>query len=257
MALQARSLFLYNFSVNTTNQNIPFIGVSAGPQLNGVVPTGTYSLSTLATAIASALNSADPAHVYTVTVDRTVNSGQENRITIASSGTFFQLLFNSGTTAISSVRDLISFGHSDLTGATTYTNSSSSGIALITSFTGGGFNYQPPDVFKKNFGSINVATNGAKEAITWTIQSFIGVEFKYEAQAFVLANWSPLISWMIQQQPFDFTPQITSPTVFYPVTLESSSTDGQGLAFNMREMLPDFPFWYQTGLITMRVIGQG
>ena len=255
MALKAKSLFLYNFSITSSNQNLPFKAASLGPEIDAVISVGTYSLATLATAIAAAMNSADSANVYTVTVDRTADSGTGNRITIATSGSFLSLLFSTGTTAPSSIRDVISFGHSDLTGATTYTNSSSSGTALVTSWYGN--NYEPPQVNKTNFGTVNVSTNGTKEAITWTIQSFIGVEFKYEAQATVLTAWSALISWMIQQQPFDFTPEISAPTVFYPVTLEKSSSDGKGLGFNMKEMLPDFPFMFTTGPITMRVIGEG
>jgi len=252
MALQAKSLILYNISIDSTNQNLPFKAASLGSEKNAVLAVGSYSLSSLADAIAAAMNLADTANTYTVTIDRTVNSGQENRLTIATSGSFLSLLFSSGTTAPSSVRDLLSYGHSDLTGATSYQNSGSTGIALVTAWYGN--NYQPPTVFQKNFGTVNVATDGTKEGITWTIQRFIGVEFKYEAQAGVYANWDPLITWMIQQKPFEFTPEISSPTTFYQVTLEKSSDDGKGLGFNMKEMLPDFPFMFTTGPMTFRVI---
>ena len=255
MALQAKSLFLYSIVIDTTNQNIPFKAASLGSELTAVIPIGYYSLSSLATAIKAAMQAADSAHTYTVTVDRTTNSGQENRVTIATSGTFLSLLFSSGTTASSSIRDLMSWGHTDKTGATSYQNSGSTGTALVTTWYGK--NYQPPDVFQKNFGSVNVATDGTKEGITWTLQRFIGVQFDYEAQAQVLANWNPLISWMIQQKPFEFTPEISSPTTFYAVTLEKSSDDGKGLGFNMKEMLPNFPFMFSTGPITMRVVGEG
>src|SRR5882672_1955093 len=127
MALRSKSLFLYNFTVTIANQNLPFKAASLGSQLNAVIPVGTYSLSTLATAIATAMNAVDPANTYTVTVNRTISSGTQNRITIATSGSFLSLLFSSGTTAAASIRDLISFGHADLTGATTYTNSATSG----------------------------------------------------------------------------------------------------------------------------------
>lgn len=253
MALQAKSLFLYGITIDNTNQNIPFQAVNSGPQLNGVIPFGTYALADLATAISQAMGAADSANTYTVTIDRTVGGGTENRVTIATSGSFLSLLFSSGTNAASSIRDLMSFGHSDLTGATSYQNSATTGVTLEPAWWGA--NFQPPQVFKKNFGTVNVATDGTKEAITWSVQSFIGVEFQYEAQANVLANWEALIEWMIQQNPFEFTPEISSPSTYYRVTLETSSTDGQGLAFNMKEMLPQFPFYYTTGPLVMRVIG--
>jgi hypothetical protein len=255
MALTAKSLFLYGIVIDTNNQNIPFKAASLGAELTGVIPLGYYSLTDLAVAIKAAMQAADATHTYTVTVNRTTNGGQENRVTIATSGSFLSLLFSSGATATSSIRSLMSWGTADLTGATTYTNSGSTGTALVTSWWGK--NYMPPQVYQKNFGSVNVSTNGTKEGITWSLQRFIGVTFDYEAQAQVLANWNPLLSWMIQQKPFEFTPEISAPTVFYPVTLEKSTDDGKGLGFNMKEMLPNFPFMFSTGAMVMRVIGEG
>ena len=251
MALTARSLFLYDLEVRADNQNIPFRAVFLGAQLNGVVPVGFYSLTSLLSAIKAALEIADPANTYTVTADRTFVGGTENRITIATSGAYLDLLFATGTLAASSIRDLIAFGIFDYTGFTTYTNGDSTGVALVTEWYGN--NYQPPEVFTRNFGNVNVSASGIKEAITWNVQSFIGVEFKFEPQAKVLTEWSDLINWMIQQKPFDFTPEITSPSVVIEVTIEKTSEDGKGLAFNMREMIPQYPFMYTTGAMTFRV----
>jgi hypothetical protein len=255
MALRSQSLFLYELEVRADNQNLPFRAVFLGPQLNAVIPAGYYSLTSLMSAIEAAMGVADPANTYTVTADRTVNSGTENRITITTSGAYLDLLFATGTLAASSCRDLISFGIFDYTGATFYTNGATSGVALVTEWYAK--NYQPPEVFVKNFGSVNVSTNGEKEAITWTIQRFIAGEWEFEPEAKVLTEWRDLISWMIQQKPFDFTPEILLPTVFHEVTLEKSTEDGKGLGFNMREQVPKYPFRYTTGAMTMRVRGEG
>lgn len=255
MALRSKSLFLYGLEVRADNQNLPFRSVLSGPQLNAVIPAGFYSLTSIALAIAAAMKVADPAHTFTVTVDRTVMSGTENRIDIATSGTYLDLLFATGTLAATSIRDLISFGIFDYTGATHYTNGATSGVALNTAWWAK--NYQPPEVFTKNFGTVNVATNGEKEAITWTIQRFIGVEFEHEPQAKVLTEWRDLINWMIQQKPFDFTPEIDFPSLVHEVTLEKSTDDGKGLGFNMKEMLPSKPFLFTTGAMTLRVRGEG
>jgi hypothetical protein len=252
MALRAKSLFLYNLQVTTLNQNIPFRAVTLGPELTAVVPVGYYSLTSLLLAIKTAMQLADPAHVYTVTADRTISGGTQNRVTIATSGTYLDLLFLSGMTAATSIAPLIGFSTTDQTGATTYTGTASSGTALIPTWWGN--NYQPPQLFRKNFGSVNVASNGTKEAITWSIMQFIGVEFKFEPYAVALTNWPALINWMIQQKPFDFTPEITSPNTAYQVTLDKSPEDGKGLGWNMKEMLPDYPFAFQTGAFTMRII---
>jgi len=255
MALQSKSLFLYSLTVDASNQNLPFKAALLGPQLNAVLAAGFYSLTDLAIQIEGAMNAADPSNTYTVAIDRTVMSGTENRITISTNGTFLSLLFATGTTAASSCRDLISFGIFDYTGFLTYTNGATSGVALLTEWFGN--NYQPPEVFVKNFGTVNVSTNGTKEAITWTVQRFIGVEYKYEPQAKVLTEWRDFISWIIQQKPFDYTPEISLPNVVHDVTLEKSSDDGKGLGFNMKEMIPQFPFQYTTGAMTFRIIGEG
>jgi hypothetical protein len=116
-----------------------------------------------------------------------------------------------------------------------------------------GFNYQPPQVYRKAFGTVNVSTSGEKEAITWVIQKFVGVEFRFESQAKVLTTWQSWIDWAIQQKPFDFTPEISTPNTVYDVTLEKSSEDGKGLAFNMKEQVPQYPFRFTTGAMVFRV----
>ncbi len=253
MALKDKSLFLYGFTVDSTNQNLPFLNVNAGAQFNAVIPASYYSLSGLAAAIALAMNTADTANIYTCTVDRTQSANLQNRITIATSGSFLSILFSTGTTAATSIRDVINFPHTDKTGATTYTNALTSGTAIQTAWYGA--NYIPPQAYQRNNGDVSVSADGTKEGISWAINQFIQVEYKYEAQATVLATWDPFIQWMIKQRPFDYTPEIKTPTTFYSVTLEKSPADGKGLAFMMKEMLPDYPFVFTTGALEFRVTG--
>lgn len=252
MALKDKSLFLYGFEVNSTNQYLPFKNSGGGSEIDAVIPTAFYTLSTLAAAIALAMNTADPANTYSVTIDRTVSSNLQNRITIATNGAFLSLLFNTGTVAATSIRDLINFGHSDLTGATSYQNSTTSGTSLKTAWYG--HNYQPPTANLKTIGAVNVSASGVKEGIWWSIQQFIEVEFMYEAEADVLVSWVPLMNWMIKQRPFELTPEIKTPATTYSVTLEKSSADGKGLGMVMKPQLPDFPLMYTTGPLQFRIL---
>jgi hypothetical protein len=103
---------------------------------------------------------------------------------------------------------------------------------------------------QKNFGALNISASGLKEAIVFNLQSFWQVQFKYIPEDLVDSDWLPLIQWMIQQRDIDFTPNITDPSTFYTGTLESPN---QGLDFNLSEMLPSFPFNYQTPLMKFRV----
>ena len=252
MALKDKSLFLYGFYVDSTNQYLPFKAASGGPEIDAVIPANYYTLQSLCTAIAAAMNSADPSNTYSVTIDRTFSSNLQNRITISTNGSYLSLLFLSGTVASASIRDMISFGHSDYTGATSYQNSSTSGTALQTTWYGK--NYQPPTVNLRNIGAVNVTARGDKETISWSVQQFITVEFMYEAQANVLAYWQPLLAWMVVGKPFEFTPETKTPATTYSVTLEKSSVDGKGLGFQMKEMVPDFPFVYTTGPMEFRLL---
>lgn len=253
MALRDKSLFLYGFTIDSTNQNLPFKIVGGGAEYNAIIPAGYYSLSSLLTAIALAMETVDNTNTYTVTATRTQSANLQNRITIATGGAFLSILFSTGTTASTSIRDTINFGHVDKTGATTYTNSTTSGTAFQTTWYGK--NYIPPQAYQRNDGSVSVSAAGVKEGISWSINQFLQVEFQYEPTANMLAYWDPFIQWIIKQKPFDFTPETNAPSTVYSCTLEKSQADGKGLAFMMKEMLPDFPFLFSTGMMEFRVDG--
>jgi hypothetical protein len=251
MALKNQSLILYNFTVTPANSSIDFRNAPSGPIIQATIKLGFYSLSTLLSAIAAALVSADPDNEYFATADRTIAGNTQNRVTISTLGTHFELLFGTGPRVASSIAPYIGFNPSDYTGSTTYTGSSTSGTVLIPDYPG--YNYLGPEFNQKNFGVVNVSASGQKEAVVFALQQFITVTFKFEQQNKWITQWLPLVQWMIQQQQFDFTPDYTQPDVFYSVTLESSEADGQGLAFMPTEMLPDFPFYYDTGEMRFRI----
>ena len=253
MALSSRSTILYGYQVTENNRSIDFKGAVTDmtPRL-ATLRLGFYSLTSLMTEIVRAMTEVDATRVYTVTANRSIAGGTQNRITISSSGTFFQILFATGPRAASSVATLIGFVPVDKTGATTYTGNSSTGIQFTSTYPA--YTYLGPDYYQKVFGSVNVSASGQKEAIVFNIQNFIQAEFKYEKKAEIEANWVPFFQWAIQQKRFEFVPEISSPSVFYEVTLEKTGADGKGLAFTLQEMLPDFPNVYKTGQIVMRKV---
>lgn len=250
MALRAKSLFLYGFQITTLNRSIDFKTSAGGTEKNATLTLGYYSLTSLLTEIKRAMEAADPANTYTVTADRTISSGNENRVTIATSGSYLSLLFGSGSRAASSVATLIGFSASDQTGSTTYTGTSTAGTAVVSTLNG--YNYLSTVHNKKVFGSLNISATGQKEAIVFQVQEFFQVQFKYEPEAKVASDWEGLMEWMIQQRPLDFTPEITSPNTYYECTLERTTYDGKGLGYQFKEMLPQFPFLYDTGIMTFR-----
>lgn len=251
MALSSQSLFLFGYTIDSTNLNIDFQSTLGGPVLSAVITLGEYSLSTLLQEIADAMQSADPANTYNCTADRTVMGGTQNRVTIATTGTYLKILFSTGPNSKTSAASILGFNGLDYSGSLSYTGSQTTGTALIPVFYG--YSYQGPESQGKVFGVSNISASGLKETVTFNVQEFIDVEFKYVAKSELLI-WSGLFNWLIHQNPFDFTPEINSPTTFYPVTLEKTEYDGQGMGFRMKEMLPNFPNLYQTGPLNFRVI---
>ncbi len=251
MALRAKSLFLYGFEITKLNSSLDFRSVSGGPIKLATLRIGFYSLTGLMKEIKRAMEAADPVHIYTITADRTINSGTENRVRISTNGIYLDLLFAGGPRVASSVGPLIGFPVSDLSGATFYVGTSSAGIALIPEFTA--YNYTAPTMMRTVFGAVNIATDGTKEAIVWQVQKFFEMSFKYEPEAKVVTEWTDFLTWAVQQKSLEFTPEITSPSLFFDCTLEQTPEDGKGLAFKMKEQLPDFPFNYQTGMLKFRV----
>lgn len=251
MALTARSLLLYGYVIDTTNSSIDFKASIGGPTLLATLTANYYSLTDLMNEIVRAMNAADSSNTYTVTAVRTTSGGTQNRVTIATSGSFLSLLFGSGPRAASSTATLLGYTATDKTGSTSYTGTSTSGTALTSTLTG--YNFLDTNQMRKVFGSLNISATGQKEAIVYQIQQFLQVQFKYEPVAKVNLEWTPFMTWAIQQRPWEFTPEITSPNTFYNVTLEKTAGDGKGLGFTIKEMLPDFPFLHDIGLLTLRL----
>lgn len=250
MALTAKSLFTYRIEVNTLNQNLDFKIASGGSVLTAVLSVGFYSPTTLATEIAYQLQSLDSVNIYTVTVSRNIMGGTENRITVAMNGSYFDLLFATGPNVNTSCATLMGFNAADYTGSLSYTGSASTGSILIPDYIG--FNYLDLNNGAKVFGAVNVAASGLKEAVTFNIQQFVEVEFRYETKTRLVA-WADFFSWAQAQKPFDFTPEISVPETFYNCTLEKTSASDKGLGWRMPEMLPGLPNYYRTGPLVFRI----
>lgn len=252
MALQNKSLIVYGLQITALNSSIDFQSASMGPVLQASITQGFYSVTSLAQEVATELNSTDPANIYTVSVDRTAAGGTQNRMTISSNAGFFSILFASGPRNSSSAGPLLGFT-SDQTGSTSYTGTASIGTTLIPDFVG--YNFLSPDFYQNVQGTVNISASGIKEAIVFQVQQFLTVQFKYEPQAKVISQWKPFFIWAIQQRPYDFTPDyVLSPSTFYQVTMEKTAASSQGIGYQMKEMLPQFPFLYDTGAMDMRVV---
>lgn len=251
MALKNQSLFLYGYQITKSNSSIDFRAVSLGPILQATLKLGYYSLATLLDQIVSAMQAVDPNNLYTVTANRNIMGGLENRTSIATSGAYLDILGLTGPRVASSALPLIGWNSMDYTGATTYTGQSTSGTVLVPQFVG--YNFIPPTINIKNFGAVNVSISGDEEAVTFALQKFWQAQFKWETTASLVA-WTALFLWIIQHRSIDFTPDITDPTTFYTGVIVSTATDGKGLAWKPTEMLSiQQPDTWDIGLCVFRV----
>lgn len=241
MALTAKSQFLYGLEVNSYNQNLSF-SIGAGT-LSGSLTYGYYTLEDLVIEVVRVLTQLAPSKTFTYSINRT-STGPFVTIT-CSSGTF-SLFFASP----SSIGPTLGYAAVSYTGSLSYTAPSTCGTILET--TREGYTYLGPEFQRQVMGAVNVSATGLKEAVVFQVMQFVQAEFKHEPQAKVITDWTPFFNWAIQQRPFEFTPSIADPTTVYQVTLEKTAVDGKGLGFKITEMLPEFPFYYKTGLITMR-----
>lgn len=248
MALTNKSLFLYGFTIDATNNALDF-NVNGGSTLLATLRYGYYTLNSLLTEIVRAMGEQAPLETFLYSINRSLVGGTENRVTLGIASGTITLLFATGPRVASSVASVIGFNPVDVTGAT-LTGSSTAGTTLLTEREG--YTFLGPDFTRKVKGSVNIAASGVKEAIVYEIQQFAQVEFKHEPEAKVIAEWRDLFDWMILQRPVELTPDYTDFNNVIEGTLERTGYDGAGLGYQMTEMLPDFPFYYRTGLMVLR-----
>lgn len=252
MALRNKSSFLYGFQVTNSNNSLDFKAASGGPTLQATLTQGYYSLEDLMTEVIKQMQLLDTANTYSFSIDRTFSSGTQNRVTISTNGAFLSLLFSSGPRAITSCATLLGYTATDKTGATSYQSQNSAGTFFQPTLVG--YNYLPPTLYKETMGSVNLSTYGVKEVVTYAQFQFIQVQFKYEPEATAIASWQPLLDWLSFGKPFEFTPDYTSPSTVYNCTLEKTAFNSKGIGYQMMEMLPEFPFFYDTGKLIFRLI---
>ena len=255
--LKDRALFLYGFDITQFNRYINFKSAALGPELTATLDVGNYTCTQLLAHIASKMSTADGVNIYTLSIDRTINSGTENRIHIETNGSYLDVLFLSGTQADNSPRDLLGFGSVDLTGFTSYSSSAPGGTILLPDYPT--WNYNGPDNMIVNDGVKNVSASGIKETLVFAQMRFIQGQWKYINNFKTntqLTQWQTFLKYATRQLQFEFTPSINEDSEkFYQVTLESTAKDSNGLGYELQQMNGVGLYrFYDSGLLKFRVI---
>lgn len=107
------------YVITTSNNKINFKESGGGAELTATLVAGNYSTEDLETALGAKMTLASTSS-YTYTWSRSDLTG---KWAISSTGSFLSVLFDTGTNAATSARDVVGFGVNDYTGSTSYTGS--------------------------------------------------------------------------------------------------------------------------------------
>lgn len=239
----------YRLEVTSSNRSLDFKSSPGGPEKQATLKSGLYSLTTLAREVSRAMTQADGgANTYTVTVDRTIGGGLQNRITISSSGAFLSLLFASGTRTASNCASLLGFNVADRTGGTSYSGNFSAGKIIVPTYPP--FDLQPVGTIHDAKRSINETVNGLVEIVSFA--TFRNFEFKIK---FIKENSQEYFDfqdfnlWLLRGGPVEFTPQVTAPDEYstgIPINVKTP--------IELTRMLPSHYDYFETPKYTFREV---
>lgn len=258
MALKDYSAFIYGYEVRASNQYINF-SENGIDQIATLVQIGSYTMTSMADAIATALNSAG-AYEYEVTLDR-----QSRKYTISTVGNEnFDLLIFSGNNKSISIFNLIGFTGADLLGANNYESNTESGSIYIT---------QTPlkdfSDFSKNKekaeASINSTPSGLTEVIAYSTIERLKLDLplitNYIPQRFIretvtgVEEAEAFMDYAINKKPIEFCYSYKDLNNYVPCILDKTKESSNGVGYELKEKTRQaLPFYYElTGLVFRKI----
>lgn len=251
------SKFNYGFVVDDSSNKLDF-SEGAG-QLTAEMPSGSYTMGEYVAALKAALNAAGTL-IYNVTVDRT-----SNFITISASANF-EILLSSGSNIGVSLNELIGFTQgTDLTGASAYTGATQAGKEYYPQFMLQ--SYVPSTNYQQSAdATINKTASGRVEIVRFGIEKFIEMDIKFitnrPMDGFVikhnptgLEDALDFLTDISQKRRFEFVADISNPSGYEKVILESFPSFSNGAGFKLKELFSqNLPDIYETGVLKLRVV---
>lgn len=255
MSIDTKSVFYYDVVVDAGNLAIDLDDGTGVIQIS--LDTGSYTFTGLAQHAQSKLREFGNQD-YVVTPNR-----DERNYTI-SAPLAFDLLFTSGPRSEQSAANLLGYSGSDKTGSSTYTGSLTVGSAYFPQF----FlqQYKPTRLNRaKNRASINETAAGAVESVTFGDVRRMECNITYVndndfCQGFfdrdpnAVDNLVDFMEYLITKGPIEFMEDRDNRDSFEELLLERSPQSGDGTAFDLQELLPSLPGFYETGRLVFRRI---
>lgn len=258
MALSTFSTFYYGHNVTSDNQYINFDEGSG--DIAATIAVGSYTPTDFATAIQTAMNAAG-TYTYTVTFDR-----DDRTITIASSSGNFSLLASSGDNVDFGAWTLMGFAATDVSGSSSYTGGSASGSQYSPQFKLQDY-ISSSDWRQASSATVNKTASGRVEVIKFGDEQFIQANIKYvnnytqpdnnviKNSATGVADLRTFMQYIINKRPFEFIPDIDTPSTYEEVLLESSPGFKDGTGYKLRELYDQgLAGYYETGPLVFRVV---
>lgn len=256
MSLTTYSRFFYGQTVDSTNFAIDFN--EGGSEIQASLNIDNYSLSEYVTEIARAMNAVG-GQTYSVSVDRSTR-----KITISAASNF-TLLGSTGSRVGSGAWGMMGFASSDVSGANTYTGGSASGSSYDPQFYLQ--NYIAPTDWKTAVSAtVNESASGKIEVVTFGSRQFIQMNMRWstdktvpgnpkiKAQSSAIDNLRSFMDYATTKAAMEFMPDLTNPSTFYKVILESTQASKAGTDYMLHERYDlKAPGYFDTDDLIFRV----
>jgi hypothetical protein len=239
----------YGLEVTTANRSLDFKSSMGGPEKQATLRVGLYSLTALAQEVARAMSDADGgANIYTVSVDRTIGGGAQNRVTIETDGAYLDLLFATGTRTASTCATLLGFNVTDRTGATSYNGNNTAGEIIVPTYPP--YDLQQPGTIHDARRSLNETTSGFVETVSFSTFRNFQFKIRYMAEdSAEFAAFQDFHIWLLRGGPIEFAHEITDPTDYaagIPINLRTP--------IELNRMLPGHYDYFETPVYTFREV---
>jgi len=248
------SMFYYGHTVKADSQYLDFD--EGDGELTAQLAIGDYTLEEFAAAVASALSDVGTQDYIAYTT-----RGATPVVNI-SAGNNFDILCRTGTNFTQSAWELCGFTGVDKTGGNFYTGGQS-GLVYRCQYPF--HDYQSPEDYQLlESASVNITAKGAVQVINFghgrrmecnmriiTDRTGLKIDPFYENPAGVEAART-FLRYLTTRSKVEFIPDVSVPSAFYKVQLESTEADRSGVAFKLKNMgVPDF---LETGKLLFREV---
>ena len=256
MTIATKTKFYYGYTIDSTNFYLNFS--EGGLELTAQVTPSGYTLTTLADAIATALNETGTQE-YSVSVDR------ESRTYTISADSNFELLVNSGSNLGFSIYSTIGFTNGDLTGSNTYTSNVSTGFVFTPQF----FlqDFLGPDDFQGFAESkVNKSASGTVEVYSLGSEAFYEFNIKYQnnypqpKNSLIsfdengVENLRAFMQFAITKSPLEIMEDLNDSSTYKTILLESGQGSPNGTSYRLRDLFSrGLNNWYETGRLKWRL----